>query len=126
MKYLFGSQNDKLSCVPEITATSVAVSPGDIDQLQFALNLEHTEAAFFLYGALGYVADNIDPTLAMGGPPPLGAMKANLDDVTRQIIEEFGYQEVGHLRFSNYISYKSNSLDLLTITWCELLTKINI
>ncbi|KAM3735812.1 hypothetical protein ACB098_10G116000 [Castanea mollissima] len=32
------------------------------------------------------------------GPPPIGAKKANLDPLVRQIIEEFGYQEVGHLR----------------------------
>ncbi|KAJ6301687.1 hypothetical protein OIU77_015907 [Salix suchowensis] len=37
-------------------------------------------------------------TFAAGGPPPIGAQKANLDPVTRKIIEEFGYQEVGHLR----------------------------
>lgn len=99
MKDFFGSKNEQLSCIPNVTATSVAVSPGDIDPLQFALNLEHTEAAFFLFGALGYGTDNIDPTLAMGGPPPIGAMKANLDNITQRIIEEFGYQEVGHLRF---------------------------
>ncbi|KAK1295441.1 hypothetical protein QJS10_CPA16g01503 [Acorus calamus] len=34
----------------------------------------------------------------MGGPPPIGATKANLDPLTLRVIAEFGYQEVGHLR----------------------------
>ncbi|KAF2298477.1 hypothetical protein GH714_023718 [Hevea brasiliensis] len=42
--------------------------------------------------------DAIDPDFANGGPPPIGAQKAELDRVSRQIIEEFGYQELGHLR----------------------------
>ncbi|KAJ6817416.1 desiccation-related protein PCC13-62-like [Iris pallida] len=66
--------------------------------MQFALNLEHTETEWFLFGALGYGLDNVEPELAMGGPPPVGTRKARLDNVTRRIIEEFGYQEVGHLR----------------------------
>lgn len=72
--------------------------PYDVDLLQFALNLEHMECDWFLYGALGYGLDAIAPKLAMGGPPPIGAMKAKLDNLTQRIIEEFGYQEVGHLR----------------------------
>ncbi|EEF30512.1 desiccation-related protein PCC13-62 [Ricinus communis] len=70
----------------------------DQDRLQFALNLEFLEAEFFCYGSLGRGLHSIDPALADGGPPPIGAQKANLDPVTRQIIEEFCYQEVGHLR----------------------------
>ncbi|KAJ6797976.1 desiccation-related protein PCC13-62-like [Iris pallida] len=74
------------------------VHPRDVDLMQFALNLEHTETEWFLFGALGYGLDNVEPELAMGGPPPVGTRKARLDNVTRRIIEEFGYQEVGHLR----------------------------
>ncbi|XP_034690623.1 desiccation-related protein PCC13-62-like, partial [Vitis riparia] len=70
----------------------------DVDRIQFALNLEFLEAEFFLHGALGEGLDQVAPQLAHGGPPPIGARKANLDDVERRIIEEFGYQEVGHLR----------------------------
>lgn len=70
----------------------------DKDRIQVALNLEFLEAEFFLNGALGKGLDAIDPGLAAGGPPPAGAKKANLDPLTNQIIEEFGYQEVGHLR----------------------------
>ncbi|KAG6524642.1 desiccation-related protein PCC13-62-like [Zingiber officinale] len=72
--------------------------PLDRDLLQFALNLEHTECDFFLFGALGRGLDSVAPELAMGGPPPIGARKANLDATTKLIIEEFAYQEVGHLR----------------------------
>ncbi|KAJ4727648.1 Desiccation-related protein PCC13-62 [Melia azedarach] len=75
-----------------------ATEADDRDRIQFALNLEFLEAEFFLYGALGKGLDYIAPWLAEGGPPPIGAKKANLDEVTNQIIEEFGYQEVGHLR----------------------------
>ncbi|XWS46684.1 hypothetical protein CRYUN_Cryun14cG0089000 [Craigia yunnanensis] len=42
--------------------------------------------------------DAFAPELVKGGPPPIGARKANLDPITRRIIEEFGYQEIGRLR----------------------------
>ncbi|MBA0861161.1 hypothetical protein Goshw_025116 [Gossypium schwendimanii] len=70
----------------------------DRDLIQFALNLEFLEAEFFLYGALGDGLDVLAPSLAQGGPPPVGGRKANLDPVIRRIIEEFAYQEIGHLR----------------------------
>ncbi|XP_059436190.1 ferritin-like catalase Nec2 [Corylus avellana] len=70
----------------------------DIDYIQFALNLEFLEAEFFLHGALGRGLDTIAPTFASGGLPPVGAKKANLDPLIGRIIEEFGYQEVGHVR----------------------------
>ncbi|KAI3448581.1 hypothetical protein Pfo_005246 [Paulownia fortunei] len=71
---------------------------GDIDMMQFAENLEHMEADLFLWSSLGYGLDHVAPELVMGGPPPIGAQKANLDFLTRNIIEEFAFQEVGHLR----------------------------
>ena len=67
--------------------------------MQFALNLEYTEAEFFLHCAYGVGLDQIAPNLTLGGPPPVGAMKANLDEVTWRIVAEFGLQEVGHVRF---------------------------
>ncbi|XP_057502047.1 ferritin-like catalase Nec2 [Actinidia eriantha] len=70
----------------------------DVDLLQFAENLEFLEAEFFLWGALGYGLDHAAPHLVMGGPPPVGVHKANLDLLTKNIITEFAYQEVGHLR----------------------------
>lgn len=72
--------------------------PYDIDPIQFAENLEFLEAEFFLHAAFGEGLDQIAPNLTLGGPPPVGAMKANLDEVTWRIIAEFGYEEVGHLR----------------------------
>ncbi|XP_050363365.1 desiccation-related protein PCC13-62-like [Argentina anserina] len=74
------------------------IKANDQDRLQFALNLEMLEAEYFLNGALGKGLDEISPELALGGPPPIGAQKANLDPLVRCIIEEFGYQEVGHVR----------------------------
>lgn len=75
------------------------VQANDNDKLQFALNLEFLEAEFFLRGALGRGLDTINSSLAEGGPAPIGARKANLDPLLRRIIEEFGYQEVGHIRY---------------------------
>lgn len=75
------------------------VSQQDADMLQFAENLEYMEAEFFLLGALGVGLDVVAPQLVMGGPPPIGARKANLDLLTHNIIKEFGYQEVGHIRY---------------------------
>ncbi|PWA56163.1 hypothetical protein CTI12_AA423800 [Artemisia annua] len=70
----------------------------DINLLEFPLNLEYFEAEFFLFGALGWGLDYIQPNLTGGGPPPIGARRANLSPLIRDIIAQFGYQEVGHLR----------------------------
>ncbi|GJN31448.1 hypothetical protein PR202_gb19848 [Eleusine coracana subsp. coracana] len=85
-------------CRPSPPHIPVAVFPYDVDPIQFALNLEFTEAEFFLHGAFGVGLDEVAPELALGGPPPIGARKANLDVVTWRIIAEFGLEEVGHLR----------------------------
>ncbi|WOL11823.1 hypothetical protein Cni_G20587 [Canna indica] len=92
------SSGNQSICGPLPPIVPIPIFLSDVDLLQFALNLEHTECEFFLFGALGHGLDAVAPDLAMGGPPPIGAKKANLDNVTRKIIEEFGYQEVGHLR----------------------------
>ncbi|WVZ56907.1 hypothetical protein U9M48_007373 [Paspalum notatum var. saurae] len=85
-------------CQPPAPHTPVAVLPYDVEPMQFALNLEYTEAEFFLHGAFGVGLDQIAPNLALGGPPPVGARKADLDEVTWRVIAEFGLQEVGHIR----------------------------
>jgi hypothetical protein len=89
--------SSKLSQVLSIPSCGPIVA-NDIDRIQFAFNLEFLEAEFFLYGALGKGLDAIAPTFAAGGPPPIGAKKANLEPLVGRIIEEFAYQEVGHLR----------------------------
>ncbi|KAF7806789.1 desiccation-related protein PCC13-62-like [Senna tora] len=71
---------------------------GDVDLLEFPLNLEYLEAEFFLFGSLGRGLDSVDPKLAQGGPPPLGAKLAMLDPLTKDVIFQFALQEVGHLR----------------------------
>ncbi|KAI3961221.1 hypothetical protein MKX01_035807 [Papaver californicum] len=93
-----GVSNPSPTCGPVFPPNAVPIYPEDVHFLQFALNLEHLEADYFLFGALGYGLDQVAPELAMGGPPPKGAKKANLDELANRIIEEFGYQEVGHLR----------------------------
>lgn len=74
------------------------VAAGDIDWLEFPLNLEYLEAEFFLWSAFGYGLDHVAPELVSGGPPPIGVEKANLDPLVLNVVKEFGYQEVGHLR----------------------------
>ncbi|XP_043720990.1 desiccation-related protein PCC13-62-like [Telopea speciosissima] len=85
-------------CGPYHPAHAIPIFPEDVDLMQFPLNLEFLEAELFLFAALGYGLDKIAPKLALGGPPPIGARKANLDHLTMAIIEEFGFQEVGHIR----------------------------
>ncbi|XVF38914.1 hypothetical protein REPUB_Repub20aG0143400 [Reevesia pubescens] len=75
-----------------------SVPKSDLNLLEFPLNLEYLEAEFFLYGALGHGLDKVAPKLAQGGPSPIGAKKANLDTLTKDIILQFAYQEVGHLK----------------------------
>ncbi|KAK1385563.1 Desiccation-related protein PCC13-62 [Heracleum sosnowskyi] len=70
----------------------------DIDLLEFPLNLEYFEAEFFLWGALGYGLDVVDPSLTKGGPPPVGPKRAKLSPLIRDVIAQFAYQEIGHLR----------------------------
>ncbi|CAK8531537.1 unnamed protein product [Lathyrus sativus] len=70
----------------------------DVDLLEFPLNLEYLEAEFFLYGSLGHGLDEVAPELAEGGPPPIGAKLAILGPLVKDIIFQFGMQEVGHLR----------------------------
>ncbi|KAM5568675.1 hypothetical protein ABKV19_016284 [Rosa sericea] len=78
---------------------SSPVPDSDVDLLEFPLNLEYLEAEFFLYGSLGFGLDKVAPNLTLGGPKPFGAKKAKLDPFTRDVIEQFAWQEVGHLRF---------------------------
>ncbi|KAK6930315.1 hypothetical protein RJ641_004409 [Dillenia turbinata] len=82
----------------ECTKGSSSTPSSDLDLLEFPLNLEYLEAEFFLWGALGHGLDKVAPNLTKGGPPPVGARKANLDPFTRDVILQFAYQEVGHLR----------------------------
>ncbi|MFS7938218.1 hypothetical protein Hanom_Chr05g00436791 [Helianthus anomalus] len=70
----------------------------DVNLLEFPLNLEYFEAEYFLFGSMGKGLDTIKPSLAAGGPPPIGAKQANLSLHIKDIITQFGYQEVGHLR----------------------------
>ncbi|KAG8369090.1 hypothetical protein BUALT_Bualt15G0114000 [Buddleja alternifolia] len=77
---------------------SINIPKFDIDQLEFALNLEYLEAEFFSWGAFGVGLDSLAPNLTMGGPPPIGVMKANLSSFVRDIIAQFAFQEFGHLR----------------------------
>lgn len=82
----------------EILADS-PIPQSDVDLIQFALNLEFLEAEFFLNGASGIGLDQVAPNLTNGGPPPIGARKANLDPLILDVITQLGLQEVGHLRF---------------------------
>lgn len=75
------------------------VPQSDADLLEFPLNLEYLEAELFLWASLGRGLDIVAPDLTMGGPPPVGARKATLDPFTNDVILQFAYQEVGHLRF---------------------------
>ncbi|KAE8658282.1 Translation elongation factor EF1B/ribosomal protein S6 family protein [Hibiscus syriacus] len=79
-----------------------SVPKTDLDLLEFPLNLEYLEAEFFLYGGLGHGLDKVGLHLAEGGPSPIGAQKANLDTLTDDIILQFAYQEVGHLKLVHF------------------------
>ncbi|XP_023895665.2 desiccation-related protein PCC13-62 [Quercus suber] len=75
-----------------------SIAKADVNLLEFPLNLEFFEAEFFLYGSLGHGLDKVAPNLTKGGPTPIGAKKAKLDRFTQDIIKQFAFQEVGHLR----------------------------
>ncbi|KAH0784562.1 hypothetical protein KY290_004160 [Solanum tuberosum] len=92
------SLSQNLLCPTGTPKVGLPVTKEDIDLLQFSENLEFLEAEYFLWAVHGYGLDIVAPELAMGGPPPIGVRKANLDFFTSNIINEFAMQEVGHLR----------------------------
>ncbi|GAU50733.1 hypothetical protein TSUD_410560 [Trifolium subterraneum] len=95
----------------------------DIELLEFPLNLEYLEAEFFLFGALGHGLDVVAPELAEGGPPPIGAKSAKLGKLIKDIIFQFGLQEVGHLRAikSTVKGFPRPTLDLSTLSFAKVM-----
>ncbi|MED6139444.1 hypothetical protein PIB30_083894 [Stylosanthes scabra] len=79
-----------------------ALPKSDADIVEFALNLEYLEAEYFLYGALGYGLDVVNPNLTQGGPTPCGAKIAHLSPIIKDVTLQFALQEVGHLRVWDY------------------------
>ncbi|OMO63776.1 hypothetical protein CCACVL1_22274 [Corchorus capsularis] len=67
------------------------------DVLQFTLNLLYLEATLYLYGSTGRGIDAVAPGLVQG-PAPVGAMMANVDRTSRQLMEEIGLENVGIIR----------------------------
>ncbi|XP_008779568.1 desiccation-related protein PCC13-62 [Phoenix dactylifera] len=104
---------------------SVTLPKSDVDLLEFPLNLEYLEAEFFLFGSLGHGLDQAAPNLTMGGPPPLGAKKAALDPLIRDIVAQFAYQEVGHLRAiqSTVKGFPRPLLDLSSSTFAKTMNE---
>ncbi|KAJ8573952.1 hypothetical protein K7X08_010463 [Anisodus acutangulus] len=74
----------------------------DVDLLEFPLNLEYLEAEFFLWAAFGRGLDSFAPNLAAGGPPSIGARVAKLSPLIRDVIVQFGFQEVDHLSAESF------------------------
>lgn len=74
------------------------VTAMEADTLNFALNLEYLEGEYFNRALYREGLDKFDPGLSGGGPPPIGFELANLDPPTRDIIQQLGLQEVGHIR----------------------------
>lgn len=93
-----GLHQSTISLSTEPDYTPVPVKGGDVDWLEFPINLEYLEAEFFLWSVFGYGLDKVAPELVSGGPPPIGGQKANLDPFLFEVIKEFADQEVGHLR----------------------------
>uniref|UniRef100_K7LYD7 Desiccation-related protein PCC13-62 n=1 Tax=Glycine max TaxID=3847 RepID=K7LYD7_SOYBN len=77
----------------------------DADLLEFALNLEYLEAEFFLFGALGHGLD------------------VELDSLTNDVILQFAFQEVGHLRAikSKVRGFPRPLLDLSSKSFAKLM-----
>ncbi|KAL2970312.1 hypothetical protein AAZX31_15G132100 [Glycine max] len=95
----------------------------DADLLEFPLNLEYLEAEFFLFRALGYGLDVAAPNLTGGGPPPIGAKKVELDSLAKDVILQFAFQEVGHLRAikSKVTGFPRPLLDLSSASFAKLM-----
>ncbi|KAI3690889.1 hypothetical protein L2E82_49101 [Cichorium intybus] len=83
---------------PTLVSSECELLKYDTNLLEFPLNLEYFEAEYFLYGSMGKGLDTIEPEIAAGGPPPVGAKQANLSPLIKDVITQFAYQEIGHLR----------------------------
>nr|CAB3500838.1 unnamed protein product [Digitaria exilis] len=79
------SNHSEPGCQPPPPRIPVAVFPYDVDPMRRVLP------------ARG-VREGTRPDRAEHVPPPIGARKANLDDLTWRIVAEFALQEVGHIR----------------------------
>ncbi|KAI3695823.1 hypothetical protein L1987_78825 [Smallanthus sonchifolius] len=84
----------------------------DINLLEFSLNLEFLEAEYFLFGSMGKGLDTIEPDLADGGPPPIGAQRANLSLLIKDIITQFGYQEIGHISADSFATIMNDAFEI--------------
>lgn len=103
-----GSDGDSSSgATPTPTPSGTAsATTGDIDILNFALNLEYLKASFFSQAALGIALGNV--TLASGFTPAItgtgtqgattgGRAVSFTDPVLAQIAREIAYNSVGHV-----------------------------
>ncbi|KAG8649658.1 hypothetical protein MANES_08G117900v8 [Manihot esculenta] len=112
-------------CFPSIRAEnrSATLPDSDTDLLEFSLNWKFLEAEFFLHGALGHGLDMFAPNLTFGGPQPIGARMANLDPFSRDIILQFAWHHVGHLRAINRIvkGFPRPLLDLSAESFAEVI-----
>lgn len=79
--------------------TASGQAANDSDFLEFMLNLEYLDGEFYSYGVFGNDLDSISPNLSQGGPRPIGGQKANLEPLVTEIIKEFAYEQVGHIRY---------------------------
>jgi hypothetical protein len=102
----------------------------DKELAQVALNLEYFEAEYFLWGSVGYGLDVEAPYLVDGGPPPIGAEKANLDPYYTDIFYQMALQEVGHLRaikaaldYRPGCAFPRTLLDISKKTWAATMDK---
>lgn len=84
-----------LSILSLFMSTSVFAAPinGDIDALNFALNLECLEAEYYSWAAYG---KGLNVTQRGGGPPSVGGKKAVLGDYAH-IANEIAKDEIRHV-----------------------------
>jgi hypothetical protein len=78
--------------------TSTSSAYGDVDYLNFALNLEYLEAQFYLHAATGSGLVSAD----MGSSPGTvtgGAQVTGLTTAQQNILNEIAYDEQQHVRF---------------------------
>ncbi|GLJ31891.1 hypothetical protein SUGI_0641820 [Cryptomeria japonica] len=91
------------------------------------MNIEYLECEFFLGVVFGVGLDKFAPNFTRGHPSLLGIQRVNLDPQIRDIVEQFAFQKISHIRIIRETVKKAIQrplLDLRVETWSKFFNEV--